>query len=250
MRRLLIAATLLCLALPGQALAARGPAGTAERLTEKTILDLDGVLGDARENLAAMAELASVQNQDAPACQAESAEFDRPPYTGAGAADLDGDLYCFSAGLPSPVNIADRAYFLHTLGSRDFAVGDFQIGRATGINSIGLGFPVTGGDGEISGITLSPLSLDWLESRIARRQSGKAVDTLVVDDHGTVLARSGAAATEDGTNLAGNRLVDSMLSHDFGHSRLRLAGEPVAAAWGIVPLSDGEIHVAVSVPSD
>ena len=248
MRRLLIAATLLCLALPGQALAARGPAGTAERLTERTLLDLDDVLADARENLAEMAELPSVQSQDAPACQAESAEFDEPRYTGAGAADLDGDLYCFSAGIPSPVNIADRAYFLHTLGSRDFAVGDFQIGRATGVNSLGLGYPVFGG--ETSGITLSPLSLDWLGARIARTQSAKSVDVLVVDDHGTVLARSGAVATADGTNLARTRLVRSMLRRDFGHSRLGLAGQAVAAAWGIVPLSDGEIHVAVSVPRD
>ena len=248
MRRVLILFGLVCLALPGQALAARGPTGTAERLAEKTILDLDGVLSDARENLAEMAELPSVQAQDAAACQSESAAFDSPRYTGAGAADLDGDLYCFSAGIPTPVSIADRAYFLHTLGSRDLAVGDFQIGRATGVNSIGLGFPVIDDAGELTGITLSPLSLDWLGPRIARRQSDKAVDTLLVDDHGTVLARAGAEPTEDGTNLARKRLVRSMLSEDFGHSRLGLSGEPVAAAWGIVPISDGEIHVAVSVP--
>ncbi len=74
------------------------------------------------------------------------------------------------------------------------------------------------------------------------------MDTLIVDDHGTVLARAGVQPTEDGTNLAGTRLVQSMLTDDFGHSRSRLAGEPVATAWGTVPLSDGEIHVAVSVP--
>jgi hypothetical protein len=248
MRTLLFATILACLALPGQALAAGGPAGTAERLAQKTILDLEGVLEDAETNLAEMAELQSVQTQDAAACQAESAAFDEPRYTGAGAANLDGDLYCFSAGIPSPVNISDRAYFLHTLGSRDLAVGDFQIGRATGVNSVGIGYPVIDGAGELTGITLSPLSLDWLGERIARRQSDKAVDTLVVDDHGTVLARAGALPTEDGTNLSGTRLVRSMLSGDFGHSRQSLAGEPVAAAWGVVPLSGGEIHVAVSVP--
>jgi hypothetical protein len=250
MRRALILLGLVCLVLPGQALAARGPAGTAERLAEKTILDLEGVLEDAEENLADMSELPSVQAQDASACQTDSAEFDEPRYTGAGAADLEGDLYCFSAGIPSPVNIADRAYFLHTLGSRDFAVGDFQIGRATGINSIGLGFPVFDGTGEVTGITLSPLSLDWLQARTARRQSEKAVDTLIVDDHGTVLARSGEVPTADGTNLAGDRLVQSMLTEDFGHGRHRLAGSRVHSAWGVVPLSGGEIHVAVGVPSE
>jgi hypothetical protein len=248
MRSALIAICLLCLALPGQALAARGPAGKAERLTEKAILDLDDVLFGARENLAELADLPSVQNQDAAACMSDSQPFSDDRYTGAGAASLDGNLYCFSPGLTSTVNIADRAYFLRTVGSRDLGVGDFQIGRSTGIDSIGLGYPVTDASGELTGVTISPLSLQWLERRIDRRAASYAADNLILDDHGTVLTRSGQVATPIGTNIGRAKLARAMLADDFGTGKFKLGGNPVAAAWGVVPLSDGEIHVSVSVP--
>jgi len=248
MRRVLIAIVLVCLALPGQALAARGPAGQAERLTEKAILDLDGVLAGVRENLAELSELPAVQNQDAAACMSDAQAFADPRFTAVGAGALDGNLYCLSSGLPSPVNIADRAYFLRTVGTRDLGVGDYQIARSTGIDSIGLGYPVAGDGGELTGVVISPLALPWLELRIGRRAGGRSVDNLVLDDHGTVLTRIGLEPTPRGTNLGRSKLEQAMLTEDFGHGKFKLRGDPVAAAWGIVPLSDGEIHVSVSVP--
>ena len=248
MRRALAAICLICLALPSQALAARGPAGQAERLANKAIVDLDEVLFGARENLAELADIPAVQNQDAAACMTDSQSFDDDRFTGAGAASLDGNLYCFSPGLTAPVNIADRAYFLRAVGTRDFGVGDYQIGRSTGVDSLGLGYAVTDDAGELTGVTISPLSLTWLEQRIGRRASEKSVDNLVIDDHGTVLSRVGTKPTPIGTNLGRSKLERAMLAEDFGHGGFKLRGDPIAAAWGVVPLSDGELHVAVSVP--
>jgi hypothetical protein len=246
-RRALIAIVLLCLALPGQAPAARGAAASAERLMVRTAVDLDDVLTGARENLAELADLPSVQSQDADECMAAAQPFDDPRYTAVGAGDLDGDLYCLTSGLPSAVNIADRAYFLRTLGTRDLGVGDYQIGRVTGIGSIGLGYPVTDTGGAVTGVVISPLALPWLEARIGRRASAKAVDTLIVDDHGTVLTRVGQVQTASGTNLGGSRLVSQALTEDVGSGNFKLRGRRVGAAWGTVPLSDGEIHVIISV---
>ena len=250
MRRALVATLLCltCLALPASASAARGSAGKAERMVQRTIIDLNGVLRGARENLAEAADLPSIQSQDAAACQTEIAPFTDFRYTGVGAADLDGDLYCFSAGLPSPVNIADRAYFLRTIGTHGLGVGDFQIGRATGVNSIGLGYPVHDGGGALTGITISPLSLDWLGNRIARRHPPKASDSLVLDDHGTVLARAGAISTEDGTNIGGTKLARAILDEDFGVGTFDVNRVATEYAWGTVPISGGEIHAAVGVP--
>jgi hypothetical protein len=248
-RRALVAIFLLaCLALPGQALAARGEAGIAERLAQREILDLNSVLAGARENLAEAAEVPSVQAHD-PACETDLQPFDDRRYTAVGAGDLDGNLFCFTSGLPSPVNIADRAYFLRTLGTRDLGVGDYQIGRSTGIGSFGLGYPITdAGSGEITGVVISPIALPWLQGRIERRASAKSVDNLILDDHGTVLARTGDYATEPGTNLGRNKLVKAVLTDDFGFGDFKLAGDRVATAWGTAPLSDGELHIAVSVP--
>jgi hypothetical protein len=251
MRRLLIATCMLTLALPATTWAGSRDA-TAQRLTGAVTNDIQGVLTQARSQLVELSELPGVESGDGDACAADLANLSAAPrYTALGASDLQGNLYCLTGGLAAPVSIADRAYFLRTLGTRDLGVGDFQIGRATGANSIGLGFPITPGDGdEITGIVLSPLSLNWLENRVLRRHSAKAVDTLVIDEHGTVLARAGERSTPSGVNLGSRPLVERMLSErQEGVGGFSFAGERVRAAYDVVPLSGGAIHVAVSVPA-
>jgi len=38
-------------------------------------------------------------------------------------------------------SIGDRAHFKRTIETRDFSLGDYQIGRVTGKANIGFGFP-------------------------------------------------------------------------------------------------------------
>jgi hypothetical protein len=168
-------------------------------------------------------------------------------YAGIGAANLAGDLYCVSPPTTASASIADRAYFLRAIGTRGLGVGDFQIGRTTGVNSIGLGYPVRGSDGKINGVAVAPISLTWLGGYLANQRPPAAVDLLLVDDHGTVLGRAGKRQTPSGVNLGSNPLVDSMTRADHGSGLFRIAGIPVITAWDTVPLSDGAIHVALSV---
>jgi hypothetical protein len=124
-------------------------------------------------------------------------------------------------------------------------VGDFQIGRATGRGSVGLGFPVVAA-GRTHGIVYSPLSLAWLDARIEAQRRRPARDLLVIDDHGTVLAHAGPAAVTQGANLGGTALVKKALKLDRSEGKTRFGGKRVFAAIDVVPLSDGAIHVSVS----
>jgi hypothetical protein len=166
-------------------------------------------------------------------------------YGSSGATDSKGSIFCL--GIPfSPTSIADRAYFLRAIGTRGFGVGDYQVGRVTGLGSIGLGFPIVV-NRRATGIVLTVLSLDWLEQRIINRRPSGAVDVLVIDDHGTVLAHAGRRPAKPGTNLGNKALVETMLGKDQGVGTFRLGHKPVRAAFDTVPLSDHAIHVAVSV---
>jgi hypothetical protein len=167
-------------------------------------------------------------------------------YGSSGAADLQGNLFCLGVPITSPVNIADRAYFLRAIGTRGFGVGDYQVGRVTGLGSIGLGFP-TVVNRQVTGIVLTVLSLDWLEQRIVATRPRGALDVLVIDDHGTVLARAGRRETRPGTNIGGSALVKAMLSRDQGDGTFRLGHTLVNAAFDTVPLSADNMRVAVSV---
>jgi hypothetical protein len=214
---------------------------------EKRTTNLNRILAKARARLIGLAGFPSVQAQNAAACNADMAGLPvQARYGSSGAADLQGNLFCLGLPITSPVNIADRAYFLRAIGTGGFGVGDYQVGRVTGLGSIGLGFPIVV-NRQVTGIVLTVLSLDWLEQRIAATRPRGAVDVLVIDDHGTVLARAGRRETRPGTNIGDGALVKAMLSRERGEGTFRLGRKLVDAAFDTVPLSGDNMRVAVSV---
>jgi hypothetical protein len=238
----------ICLALPATSMAAGSKrSDKIEAMARHLRSDLNGILVRARAQLIQLSRLPSVQTGNAAACASDmAARAGDPRYTALGAADLSGNVYCLSIPYAPPVSIADRAYFLRALGTGDLGVGDFQIGRATGQGSVGLGFPVVAGGGRTHGIVYSPLSLAWLDARIEAQRRRPARDLLVIDDHGTVLAHAGPAAVTQGANLGGTALVKKALKLDRSEGKTRFGGRRVFAAIDVVPLSDGAIHVTVS----
>jgi hypothetical protein len=237
----------ICLALPAASTAASSKRSDKIEATARHLRsDLKRILVRARAQLIRLSRLPSVQAGNASACTSDmAARAGDPRYTALGAADLSGNLYCLSTPFTPPISIADRAYFLRALGTADLGVGDFQVGRATGQGSVGLGFPVVA-EGRTSGIVLSPLSLAWLDPRIEAQRRRPARDLLVIDDHGTALAHAGPAAVTQGVNLGGTALVKKALKLDRSQGKTRFGGKRVFAATDVVPLSGGAIHVAVS----
>lgn len=239
------------LSTPGPSASAdeSGGAGSrAERLTEHLTTNLNRAFVQARQDLLELSRLPGVRALDPVGCGNEmAARGGSPRYTIIGAANLAGDIYCASPPLTSAANIADRPYFRRALGTREYAVGDFQIGRATGQESLGTGYPARDVNGSVNGVAFSSLSLTWLGQRVADRRPQSAADVLVVDEHGTVLARAGRTRTAAGTNLGAVPLVKAMLSRDRGSGGYEIARHRVASAFDVLASTGGAVHVAVSV---
>lgn len=236
----------------GAALAARGPlpkgpAGAQLGVGRMTGY-LEGVFRAARGHSIQLSRLPSVRAQDAAACNADvAARLGSPRFTINGAADRAGSLYCASQPLTSPVSIADRPYFLRAVGTRRYAVGDFQLGKVSGLGALGTGYPVSAANGAVSGVVFSDLSVSWLARRVCARRPRGALDVLVTDDHGTVLARCGRTRTEPGRNLGRNSLVRAMLAGGRGTGVFRIGGRRVISSYDTVKPTAGAVHVALSV---
>lgn len=98
-----------------------------------------------------------------------------PQYANIGAATPDGHVFASAVPLSGPVNAADRTYFQRAVKTRDFAIGDYQIGRITGKASINFGYPVFDTRGQIKAIIFAALNLSWLnylaaEAHLPRRR--------------------------------------------------------------------------------
>jgi len=201
----------------------------------------------ARGQLVELARLRAVRTHDVQACNKAMAARLSARYDVLEATDRSADVWCSAPPLTGRVNLGDRVYFLRAIGIRGFGVGDFQIGRVSGQKVIGVGDPTRGSGGVVNGIVLSPVALTWLDRYVERNRPQAAFDVLVVDDHGTVLARAGAIRTPLGRNLGAAPLVMRMLMAAQGAGHFRLGGHLVATAFRTVPSSDGAVHVAVSV---
>lgn len=221
--------------------------GLARQLARTVARGVGQVFATARGQLVELSRLRAVRTHDVHACEKAMAARLSSGFDVLEAADRSADVWCSAPPLTDPVNLADRVYFLRAIGTRGFAVGDFQIGKVSGQQVIGMGYPTRSGSGAINGIVLSPLSLTWLDRYVERTRPHTAFDVLLVDDHGTVLARAGAIRTPLGRNLGADALVKQMLEADQGAGHFRLGGHRVASAFRTVPSSDGAVHVAVSV---
>lgn len=236
----------------GEAQASRGrlPGGAAGAAlgTRQITRDLDRVFVSARRHLVKLSRLGSVRTQNGPVCDGEmAARFDPTRFSIIGATNRAGDIYCASQPPTSPASLADRPYFRRAIGTGGYAVGDFQIGRVAGADTLGMGYPVRGADGAINGIVFSSMLVSRLDRHLGGQRPRGAVDVLVVDEHGTVLARAGRRQTSPGRNLAAKSLVRAMLANDQGTGSFKLAGRPVTSAFDTVPATGGAVHVAVSV---
>jgi hypothetical protein len=149
------------------------------------------LIDGTRQLLASLAHAPEVSGGDPAACSALLATLlpGYPAYLNLGMIQPDGTLVCSALPFSAPVNVSDRAYFRRALETRDFAIGDFQIGRITGKPSVGFGYPVQSATGAVHAVLFASLDLAWLNQLATAVRLPTGVTLTVVDPQGTVLAR-------------------------------------------------------------
>ena len=182
-------------AAESQALATlRAVAATQQRLIQNT-----------REFLQRLAAMPPVHQPADPQCGKYLAELLslNTTYVNIGVPRVDGDLLCNARPLSAPVNVANRPYFQQAIGSRDFAVGSFQIDRAAQVASVNFAVPVIPpGSQEVVGAAVAVVSLQWWSLRLADLSLPDGAVARVTDPSGRVVARFPPDAAELGTQLA------------------------------------------------
>ncbi len=159
---------------------ARIASTAGERLVEET-----------HQILIILARLPEVRRQNASACNTLFADLLKPYpyYSNLGVAKPNGEVFCSAVTYDGVANIGDRTYFQRAVERRDFATGEYQIGRITGKAVINFGYPVLDGVGQVAAIVFSGLDLSWLNRLLAESRLPEDSTITVVDGTGQVLAR-------------------------------------------------------------
>lgn len=210
------------------------------------------LIASTRQALMSLAQLPAVRRPGG-ACDRTLAQLltTLPHYTNLGVAMPNGRVFCSARPMAQPVNIADRIYFQRAVQTRDFGVGDYQIGRITGVAAVNFGYPVIGDSGNLEAVVYAALDLSWLNQLFTTIDIPAGSTLAVIDRRGTILTRYPDAEKWMGKPVGESPLLQGVLAHR-GKGTAELEGlDGVTRLYAFAPLHDylsGNAYVTVGIP--
>ncbi|HEY7676889.1 MAG TPA: response regulator [Candidatus Methylomirabilis sp.] len=227
----------------------------ALRLARLASADHERLISGTRQLLVALAQLPGVRPGNPAGCGALLGRLleHYPVYANLGAIDTDGNGYCSAVPFSGTVFLGDRSYFRRARTWRDFAVGEYQIGRVTGRPTLNFGYPVLDEAGSVRAVVYAAMDLAWLNEYATKARLPAGAALVVVDREGTVLVNHPASEQWVGKSGRGAPIVDLVLARG-GEGTAEAAGlDGVARLFGFTFLrgeGDGkQAYVAVGLPT-
>jgi C4-dicarboxylate-specific signal transduction histidine kinase len=113
----------------------------------------------------------------------EKLQVKNPLYANIGLLDSQGRMTCRGAPGRNPVLADDRPYFRAAVDSGRFAVGEFQVGRATGKPALNFGMPVYREDTHsLRGVVFVSLDLEQVDKQLGKIDISSEATLFVTDD--------------------------------------------------------------------
>jgi signal transduction histidine kinase/CheY-like chemotaxis protein len=206
------------------------------RLTRLAATQQAAVFDAARDLLLTVARFPFVRATDPSACNEllPGIVKDHGGYSRLTVVTADGFPFCSSTPL-SHLSIRDRAWFQRVVQTRTTAVGDYQVGRPTGIPDVVVAQPVLNPTGDIERIIIAPIDLERLKQLVAASELPSGATLTVFDRNLVILARN-----PDSDRWVGRQVPDTTVTR-----QLIAFGRPdTSESVGV----DGRPRLYVTVP--
>jgi signal transduction histidine kinase/CheY-like chemotaxis protein len=173
-----------------------------------------------------------------------------PDYADFGLLELDGTVFCSADLTNAPAGLNQRAFFLRTVRTKKFAVGNFHINTNTGEHTLHVGYPVADERGELRRVLYASLKLSRLADGIAHLELPAGAVVTLFDQAGNVLARFPEGDHWIGRPMAELPAVRKIIGGNGGG--FEMAGEDdIPRLYAASAVSDGEapgMFASVEVP--
>jgi two-component system, cell cycle sensor histidine kinase and response regulator CckA len=130
-----------------------------------------------------------------------------PGYASFNLVDTSGNVVFSAPSVDRPINVSDRQWFQRALQTKEFTIGDYQVGQVTGKQIVVAALPVLDESGRVSLFVTSGLDLAWLNQVVATAQLPAGSVLIVIDRSGAVVARYPATVGPLGQGLADAELA-------------------------------------------
>lgn len=237
---------------------------TAEKQARENLVRLSQVLNDenklliegTRQLLTVLASLPAVREHNAGACDATMKQLakDYRQYVGLAAVEANGRWFC-GADLSAPhaVPIADHSWFQRTVQTREFTIGNYQVGRDGRRAVLPLAYPSVDEAGIIRAVVLAVVDLEWLKVVTAGSALPQDATVTLVDDQGLILAHYPDGEQWIGRSIAGTGLEKALRSGREGLQLIRGVDHiPRFVVFSSLGRGDesGAVHLILSTPQD
>ena len=119
---------------------------------------------------------------------ARAAKETRGLYQTMGVVRPDGEMFCNAVPWQGRIDASDRSYFRTARDAGRFAIGEYQIGRATGREGISFGLPLRSAAGQLVAVAFISLDIAEFDRRASEAPLPAGAFYAVLDVAGKVLA--------------------------------------------------------------
>jgi diguanylate cyclase (GGDEF)-like protein/PAS domain S-box-containing protein len=207
------------------------------------------VVEGCRQLLLSLSEVSCVRQREGAACTALFARIleRQKIYANISAYDPQGNL--FASALPQPpVSAAGRSHFERARQTRDFAIGGFGIGRASGKPTLHFGYPVID-NGVVQGVVCASVVLDYLNTLVAKTKMPPGSMLTVIDRDGTILARYPQPEQWVGKRMPEAEITKIVLARAEGIAEaVGIDGGPCVFAFTPLEVGSHDLFVYAGVP--
>jgi HAMP domain-containing protein len=231
--------------------AAKASQEEALRLVRSAAAHQKQLVETSRQLLAALAQLPEILKPDSQNCaQVVGAILkENPIYTNLGAATPNGDVFCSAVPTRTQINISDRSYFQNSLRSKNFSLGDYQIGRMTGKAVMVTAYPVMDAKHSVQAVIFAGIDLDWLSQLLADAKAPQGSNVTVVDHNGTVLVRFPNPEAWRGKSVVGTPMaITGPVTNEGVTEGLELGGSQDLYAYS--KLVGAKVTIWAGIPKD
>ncbi|GJE17352.1 sensor histidine kinase [Methylobacterium marchantiae] len=174
---------------------AREDAVTASALRNARAVseDLAQFAGGMRQLLDILAEAPFIRDQEAAGCTSflRSIIGKLSGATILIVADAEGSLVCNSRGMErGAYSMADRTYFRKAMVSGVPVIGEYVVGRGSGVPTIQFAYPIRDASAKSSGLLIFGFDPAWLGDRLAHAGLPRDATVTVADRSGTIIVQN------------------------------------------------------------
>ncbi len=206
-----------------------------------------------RETLLTLSQLPQVQMRDA---VASSAIFARLLNRSVGLTTIitceeTGEIYASALPLTKPVNTSDRPWFQRAIETRDFSMGEYQVGRETGKAQINFGYPVLDDAGRVKAVISTALDTEWLNRQLAEANLPQGARCTILDSKGRVLAHFPDKDALRGKTISEFAVITKIFNQGGGVTR-GTGPDGTKSVFGFASIGYGQeaMYYLVTIPKE